>query len=326
MIKELKENYSYAKVIAFLSVFAFIFGVAVCFASGIFLPLASGFLAALILFENPDKRIFSYICPLASIVCSYALIGPVALFGIEHILLAVILAVCYKKSLSKAETAVYLTALITAIIVLSLYVNTAIAIGDFAYDAVVGYTKASYASLRGDVIATLSEFTVTASDGTAQNLMSVENASLYVNVVTNSFVSVIVIFAFVLVGICEKIYSTIVLRYSKHGILKTFAHFLPSNFCAYTYIAAVILGMFASDTTALGIAITNSKNILFVVFLYMGLKYLIMVARASNKKLFIYSLIALGFISFTSVVPTVVSYLGTWVVIGTNAHNKKTSN
>lgn len=326
MIRELKENYSYTKVIAFLSVFSFVFGVAVCFVGEILLPMASGFLAALILFENPNKRIFSLICPLVSIVCSYALIGPIALFGIEHILLAVILAVCYKKALGKAETAVYLTALIVAFIVFFLYVNTAVTIGDFSYEAVVGYTKESYIFLRTEVVKALSEFTVTAADGTQQNLMSVENASWYVTAATNSFVSLIIIYAFVLAGICEKIYSTIVLRYSKHGILKTFAHFIPSNFCAYAYIVAVVLGMFASDTKALGIAITNSKNILFVVFLYMGLKYLIMVAKASNKKLFIYSLIVLGFISFTSVVPTVVSYLGTWVVIGTNAHNKKTSN
>lgn len=326
MIRELKENYSYTKVIAFLSVFSFIFGVAVCFVGEIFLPMASGFLSALILFENPKKRIFSLICPLASIICSYALIGPIALFGIEHILLAVILAVCYKKSLGKAETSVYLTALIVVFIIFSLYVNTAITIGDFTYEAVIGYAKETYTFLRNEVITALSEFTVTANDGTQEKLMSVENASLYVSATTNSFISIIVIFAFVLAGICEKIYSTIVLRYSKHGILKTFAHFIPSNFCAYAYITAVILGIFVSDKAALGIAITNSKNILFVVFLYMGLKYLIMVAKASNKKLFIYSLIAIGFVSFTSLVPAVVSYLGTWVVIGTNAHNKKTSN
>lgn len=325
MIREIKENYSYNQAITFLSIFTFIFGTAVCFVGEIFLPFAAAFLAALYLFEKPNKISFAFVCPLVSIVFSSILIGPVALIGLEYVFLAFIIFICYQKSLSKAETAIYLTSVIVVFMVLSFYVRAGIVINDFSPDAVLGYYKDGYRWLRRDTVTFLSEMTATTQDGVTKNLMSVEDAELILNTATNSFISVIVLSAFTLAGVTEKIYSTIVLRYSKHGILKTFAHFIPSNFCAYTYIASLVLTIFISDSTVFGIAITNVNNILLAVFLYMGLKYLIIVAKASPKKLMIYAIIIAAFLSFTQATARIISYLGIWVVIGTNAHNKEAS-
>ncbi len=325
MIREIKDNFSYSRVISFLSVFAFIFGTAVCFVGEVFLPFASAFLSALFLFEDPKKRIFSYLCPGASIIFASALIGPIALIGAGYVLLALIIFTCYKKSISKSETAIYLTLAVVAFMVLSLYLRGAILTENYSLEAVIEYYKNAYRSLRKEFITLLSEFTVTAKNGVSENLMSVEDATLAVNAMTNSFVSAIVIFAFLLTGIAEKVFSAIVLRYSKHGILKTFAHFIPTSISAYAYAVCVFLSIFSSDSTDFGIALANVTNILLAVFLYMGCKYLVMLAKASPRKILIFAIIIISFISFTLTAVKIASYLGAWVVIGTNSHNKKAS-
>ena len=322
MIRELKENYSYTRVITFLSVFTFIFGAAVCFVGGIFIPVASAFLAALFLFENPKKRIFSFVCPLASILLSTLAIGPITLIGIEYVLLALIIIVCYKKSLSKAETAVYLTALISIFVILSLYINAAIIIDDFSFTAVKDYFVLGYAEFHDGLLTFLSELTITTQEGITENAMTVEDAKTFLTTLTNSFVSVTVITAFVLAGLTEKLYSTLVLHYAKHGILKSFAHFIPSTISSIAYIITAVLSIFVSESTRFGIILSNVNSILLVIFLYMGLKYLFMVAKASPKRILIYALIIMGLISFSNIAPKIISYLGVWVVIGTNSYNK----
>ena len=325
MIRELNDKHSYPRVMTFISILTFVFGVAVCFMGTIFVPFASSFLAALFLFENPQKRILSYVCPIASILLPSIAIGISAVIGVEYVLIALLLVCCYKKSLSKAETAIYLTFTIVVFILASLYLEGAVTIGDFSLSAVKDYYVKIYLDFNKEFVKLLSEFTVTAKDGTVENLMSVEDAKAYFKILSNSVISVVTIFAFILAGITEKIYAKLVLGYSKHGILKTFAHFIPSNLCCFAYIAAIVLSIFTSDSTVFGISVSNISNILMAVFLYMGLKYLSMVAKMSTRRILIYGIIIAGFISFPSVAPNVISYLGVWVVIGTNSQNKISS-
>ena len=120
MIRELNDTYSYSRVITLFSVLSLIFGVAVGILGELFLPLASGFLALLFLFENPKKRFMSYVCPILSVGCAVLIKGLVALISVEYVILAVIIAICYKKSLTKAEAAIYMTFTVVLFLFVSL--------------------------------------------------------------------------------------------------------------------------------------------------------------------------------------------------------------
>ena len=326
MISELKDTYKYPRVIALISFLSFVFGVATCFLGELFLPLASSFLAILFLFEKSDKRFCSYVCPAASILASVLLKGIAAIITIEYILLAVIIAFCYKKSLTKAETSIYLTLVVAAFVFISLYLGAAVFLETFSPSEILDYYVKAFVEFKQSFIEAFSGFTITANDGTEQNAMSVEEATLYFNVIYSSFIGIIGVFAFLISGLTLKIYTALVLKYSKHGILKKFSHFIPSNFCAYAYIVSAILSALSSDTSKFGLVLLNVNVIMMAVFAYMGARYILMLIKHSERKGMIYFILAASCLAFSSVVPSIISYLGVWVVIGTNSHNKASNN
>ena len=322
MVRELKDTYGYSRVIAVFSVLTFLFGIGVSIVGELLLPLASAFLAALLLFENPKKRFMSYACPIASIICSVLIKGLIALISIEYVILALIIAYCYKKSLSKAETSIYITFAVAIFVFISLYLSAAVAIESFSLIAVKEHYFAIFLKLKEYIVESLSAMTIASGDGEMQSLMSVEESEVYFATLINSFIALVAIFAFLIAGVALKIYSALVLKYAKHGILKTFAHFLPSNICAYSYIASTVLYALSDGKSKFALVLLNVNTILMAVFLYMGIKYILMVRKATPKRSAITVIIIVGLISFPTVLPSVISYLGIWVVLGVNSHNK----
>lgn len=322
MIRELKDSQSYPRVIALISVLSVFFGIATCVLGELLLPLSSAFMATLFLLEKPKKRFLSYLCPAVCITVALLLKGIAAIVVIEAVLLAIVIDICYKKSLSKAETSIYLTLIIAVFVFASLYLSAAFATKNFSLESITNYYMDFFLKFKREFVDIFSGMTVTAEDGTVVNAMSVEEARMYFSTLTNSFVALIGILSFLLAGLTIKMYAVLVLKYSRHGILKKFAHFLPSNFCAYSYLISSVLALFATQTSSFGIIIMNVNMIMMAVFAYMGVKYLLMVAKMSQKRSLIYCLIVFGIISLPSVVPSILSYLGVWVVIGTNLNNK----
>lgn len=322
MIRELKDAYTYPSTITFFSILSVVFCSATCFLGELFIPLAASFLAALFLFEKPQKRILSYICPAVSLLISVFLKGAAALITIECIILAVIIVFCYNKSLSKAEASIYLTLVISVFVLLSLYLSASVAIGSFSLSAVKEHYLSILMDFKEEFVNVLSQFMITTEEGNTEYAMSVENAQLIFKALFDIAVAMIAIFAFIITGLTLKLYTHLVLKYSKHGILKRFSHFLPSELCAYLYVISSLLEIFSVEGTKFATVLININAIMMVVFAYMGLKYLFVVAKISPRKSMVYFLIALGLISFPSVAPQVISYLGVWVVIGTHKHAK----
>ncbi len=322
MVRELKDTCSYSRVIAVFSVLTFLFGIGVSIVGELLLPLASAFLATLFLFENPKKRFMSYVCPISSIVCSVLIKGLVALISIEYVILALIIAFCYKKSLSKAEASIYITFTVAVFVFISLYLSAAVAIESFSFTAVKGHYFEIFLNLKRYIVESLSAMAIATEDGASQILMSVEESEIYFATLTNSFIALVAIFAFSIAGLTLKIYTALVLKYAKHGILKTFAHFLPSNICAYSYIASTALYALSDGKSKFALVLLNVNTILMAVFLYMGIRYILMLRKAAPKKSTITLIIIVGLISFPTLLPSVISYLGIWVVLGVNSHNK----
>ena len=313
MIRELKGMHNYAKVILLLSVLTFISGLLSSFLGELFLPFSSGIFAALLLFENPKKRIFSYVVPISTFAISIAVNGIYGIVSLNYAAIALIIYLCYIRSVSKAECSIYVTITASLFIIFSLYLSAATTIGSFEFNEVANYFLELYQELKEYLIGSVKEYYSSVPE--ANQSFSAETIEIYFDSLSNILVSIIGIIAFVITGISIKLFTKLALHYSKNGILKSFAHFIPSAFAAYAYIALTVISIFITKNTILNSAIINASNILMVVFVYIGIQYILLTGKLANRKSTVYTFIAISLLVIPSIALQIVSYLGVWLIL-----------
>ena len=318
MIRELKSSHSYLKVMFILSVATLLFGFGYCMLGELLLPFAISSLAALFVLEKPNKRFLSYLIPPIPVIVAIVTYGAFAAITAQYVVYALILALIYRFSKTKATAAFYLTLLIALFFAISLYISGAINAGSFAFEAVVDYYSDFYTALKGKLVESLSSYTVTANDGSVQKPISAEVAASYIENLSKLAVSLIGILAFLIAGISIKLFKAYILNFSKYGILKTFSHFLPSNMAAYIYIVVSILTIFTGTSDIIDLTILNISQILMLVFAYMGFQYVSMIGNMSGKKTTVIFGLLAAILLLNTLAIQILSYLGAWITIGTN--------
>lgn len=318
MIRELKSSYSYSKVMLTLSFATLLFGLGYCLFGDIMLPFAVSSLATLFVLEKPNKRFLSYLIPAIPVITATLIYGLFALITVQYIIYALILALTYRLSGTKASAAFYLTFLMALFTVLSLYISGAIAEQSLSFVRVIDHYSDVFTALKAKIVDFAAAYTVTAKDGSVVHPILPEEASAYVDLASRLAVSLIGILAFLITGISIKLFKSFILHYSKYGILKSFSHFLPSNTAAYVYVSVSILTIFTGTTDIIDLTILNVSQILMIVFAYMGIQYVSMIGKMSGRK----STVILGLIAAIFLLSTLavqmLSYLGVWITIGTN--------
>ena len=318
MIRELKSSHNYPKTMLVLSVASLLFGLGYCLVGELLLPFAVSSLAALFIFEKPDKRLLSYLLPAIPVITATLLYGAFAIITVQYILYAVILAVIYRFAGTKATAAFYLTFLIALFTVISLYISGAIQAGSVSLENVIEYYSEFYTDTKERVVEYLSSYTVTAADGSIERPVTKELAEYYIDSAATLAVSFVGIFAFVIAGVSIKLFKAFIMHFSKNGILKRFSHFLPTNTAAYTYIILSILAIFVGTTDIVDLTILNVCQILTVVFAYMGFQYLLMIGKVSGRKTTVFLGMIAALLILNALAIQILSYLGAWVTIGTN--------
>ncbi len=317
MIRELKDSYNYTKVMLLLSVLTFIFGIAFSLIGEFFLPFAAAFYAALILFEKPRGRFLSYIIPSINLLIALLCNGFYALITFEYIILAVIMVMIYIHFGSKAECSVYMTLITGFFILISLYLGAARAIGDFSFSAVTDYYSDAYSVFKDKTIESFTSYFLSLENENNELVFSEASLRHYFDLLSKMIVSLIGILSFMITGISLKIFTALTLRYSKNGILKTFAHFLPSNLVAYIYMAIVLIYLLSDSSSIFSIAISNTYEILMCVFAYVGARFVYILGKINQRKSINFILIA-ALLFMTGTALQLLSYLGIWVTINTN--------
>ncbi len=316
MIRELKGSYSYKKVITVLSILSLIFGFAFSLFGEMLLPLAVAFYAALILFERPKGRLFSYLVPSVVIAISLVLNGFYGLISLEYVLLAVVLVLVYIRCGSKAECSLYLTIISAVFIVIALYLGAARVIEDFSIEAVASYYSDIYNGLKNQIVSYL--ITLPEEEKTIVNEAVVQQ---YFDLLSNMLVSVFAIFAFILSGVTIKIFFALLIKYSKNGILKTFLHFMPASIVAYSYIAVTIFYLLSNSNSLFSVSIFNVYEILMIVFAYVGARFIYLMGKINRRKIVIFIMAAAFLIAFGFTI-NLLSYLGIFVTVNSNKNTK----
>ena len=151
-------------------------------------------------------------------------------------------------------------------------------------------------------------------------MLTNEEISSYLDAFSTLAVSIVSIFAFALAGLAIKTFTKTAIILSNKGILKTFAHFIPSNIVAYAYIAAAIISIFAGTGDLFGASMANVNQILMIVFAYMGAQYLLAILKVSERKSTTLIIILGAFLLLPGVALQILSYLGVFLTINTNKH------
>ena len=317
MIRELKDGRSYSSTMLVLAALACTFGIAFVFIGELLLPFASAFLALLFILEKPSARYLSYICSIIPVALSFIAKGIFGFISLQFVLLALIIALSYRFNASKAECAAYLTLSVSLFAVLSLYFGGAKATGSFSADVVFDYYSDVFTAFKLKLLEVINQYAISRGEASAP-IITVTDATQLAAQLKPQIVSLIAIFAFVLSGITLKIFTFGMLKVSKRGILKRFAHFLPGNTVSYVYVAVAILSLFSGTESIFDSVILNLANILAVVFAYIGFRYLSTVAYAAGRRRLAISLCIISLFIVPAVSFRLLSFLGVWASVGIN--------
>lgn len=318
MYRELKNPSDYWRKLVLFSILTVVFGVAFCCIGELFLPFAGAFCACLFLFEEPKKRILSYIIPILPIAVGFIKNGLYGIIGIEFVVIAILISFMYSRRFSKSEVAAYTVALVVLFFVVSLYLGATKATGSFSPAEITAYYKNMILTTKADFIELLINYKATGADGEAIYPFDYDIAAATFESIISFFVSIVVIIAFILTGITLKLYSFSVRNVCRHGILRSFAMFVPSNATAYFYVIVSILGAFMGGVNIFEISVLNVVNIFTAVFAYMGIKFALDFAKINERRSLIYTILIVALISMTSLAFQLLSYLGAYVVISFN--------
>lgn len=317
MIRELKENQSYTSTTFVFGALATVFGIAFAFWGEIFLPPAAALLALLFVLERPKSRYLSYIAALLPVALAFIVNGIFGLISIEPAILALAIALVYRFNGSKAECAVYATLIVSLFAILSLYLGGAKATGSFSYEIVFDYYSDVITTLKLKLLDMMNYYVKMQGDPAAE-VFTVTDATDIAHRLKVQLVSFVAIAAFILVGITIKLFTSIMLKVSKRGILKRFAHFLPSNIISYVYIGVAVLSLLVGYETVLDAVILNVANILSVVFAYLGFQYATTIASASGRRKLAVIVIIASFLIIPTLALRILSFVGVWAAVGIN--------
>ena len=242
------------------------------------------------------------------------------MLSIEYILLALIIVVVYRFKGTKSECAVYLSLVVALFVLISLYLGVVRATGSLDINAAFDYYNSLLIELEKEVVK------IYASNSTAiqGQTVSADDIGLIFNELRMQIVSFIGAFAFLISGIAIKIFSFTVLRISKNGILISFAHFIPTNVSAYSYVIVLIISILSGADSTFGLIMLNASNVFMLVFAYLGIRYSTTLAHMTGKRGLIYALLIASLVAIPDVALRLLSFLGAWVTIGTNNALKTT--
>ena len=323
MYRNLKENQSYKKTLCLFGIMFVLFTLGSLYVSDILMTLGSAAFAVFILFDKTSYKWLSLSLFAAVLVGVCFLSLSSSVFVITSFLCALVLAVGYIKGLNKAEISLYLTVLYAFCTACGLYLIGAKEIGSFDVTAVVAYYQQLFDDLVVSVIkqiqsnleaAVLAGQELTLDIGEYVSMIEETFLSL-----SKTFLSLLVVIAFLYSGIQIKLFSVFVKRCELTPRPRQEWHFALSNLFAYFYIALAVLSLFVgSMENVMGIALVNLNNIFMFVFAYIGFNYaLFFTSRMQNKTLarvvFVILLVTMNVLAIQ-----LLSYIGVFITTSRN--------
>ena len=208
----LKKSSLYKKTIFKLSLFTtvFVFG---CILFGyFFLPMASAFYAALLVYENNSKRVMSYALPVVMFLINLVLrdFSFYSLEAIAYVAVGLIIYLTCNRDISKGESAFWTTFAITVMLVISAIFLAFETLGSFGMTPLQQFFSNLFLSYKSFFVDLLTSITVLDKEGVSFFAYNPGEAELFFHEIVILLIPIIILFAFLLSGIAFKIFRSII--------------------------------------------------------------------------------------------------------------------
>ena len=316
----------YSKNMTSIAVLTAIFGIATVFLGYLIVPISAAFYATLLISENKNKRILSYILPVTIVFLDFSLNWVNGFFSeqsIAYVVLGLVLYFCYTKKRSKCECATLLTATTCIFMAIGLVFLGFNEIESPNFAALAELIKGIYYSEKNVFIEYLSSISSTDEFGIEFFAITREYAEELFHTILCIIPAIFVILAFAISGLAIKFFSAFSKNRIEEDEINDKWMFIPSTIFTYVYITLAILSTFASGNDIFTLTVINLNCILLPVFAYVGVKFIYFILSSKRGGFFAIVIIAAAICLLTITAIEILSYIGAYITLATNKTKTK---
>lgn len=319
----LKNTEKYIQTMLILTAFT-VAGVIACTLLGyLFLPMAAAFYSAILVYENPKKRIISYALPVLLAGVSFLINRD--FYSVEafaYIGFALIILISVKKSLSKAECTFWL--MLSCVI---FFMASMLLIPVSAGRSILDFYAEAFSLLEEKFVYLLTSLSYTDNDGINLFYYNDYEAKNIFREFMLLAIPIAIVLTFLLTGITLKIFSAIVKRLSGEDSKICVWSFRIPQPVVYFYIILAVINIFSSGEEGIfAFVITSLYFVFMTVFAYHGVVFVHTYITVGGRSSFFSVVIILAAIFvFYSVSIQLLSYIGVYFNITYNRVLKRNS-
>lgn len=316
----IKGDFSYQRVMRRYTLLALLSILGCSLLGYVLLPFAAAFYAAILFFENPAKRVVSYVLPIAAFVINFLLRGIYSFEAVSYFVVGLIIYLCVKKSKSKGETAFWLSfAILLCLIVSALLLMLELS-SNAGYSSVSSFYSDIYNEYRALFLDTVTALVHEDADGIQSFVYNLYEAKVLFRELIIYLIPVALLLSFLLSGLTLKAFCrTVEKNVSEDSEIYSW-NFGTSNIVSYFFIALSVFALMAnSDGSTFSYVIFTLNTIFTAVFAYIGVKslYYIIISKGKSKA-FAIVLMIIVFALLSSFAFQLLSYFGVIINIVTN--------
>ncbi|MBR7117286.1 MAG: hypothetical protein IKC87_06235 [Clostridia bacterium] len=273
----LKEEAKSVKTRIILAIFAVLGGAAAALLAQLgvlVLPLAAAPLAVIFLVETKRKRVFSIIVPILLLVIDFVLnlYYSFTCFGIIAVAFVIFLTV-RTGFLAKTESAMLATVVLAIVSAVSLVMLGCYLFESFDLSVVLEGWHGVLSEMREVWITAIEEQVALDTTGELAAVLTPEVSGAMFDAYANGIYAIVVIVAFIAVGISLKLFAWILKKYAERPKVFDGWRFAPTPVYAYFYMALYLIGSFGMGTDAVSVAISALSTVFMFIFAYVGIVF-----------------------------------------------------
>ena len=308
MKQNIKDTIGYSKTLVIISLLAVVFSALGALFGELLSAVSAGLLAAIFVFENKGKRIFSIACSALAVVIPFAVGGWVSVIGVETVVLALTVYVCLVRGYKKTTCSGVITVEVIFFALLSLYLLGVKATGELSFNSIFEYYISVYEQIRSDFLSSMTEtfaelekiYSSQIEAGQVALPTEAETAAVFDSLL-DALVSAVVIFGFLVSGITLKVYSAVALAITDKPLSVVTWRFNTSNLFAIFYGVLYLVSIFMSSADGtVSLVIVNLHSIFLAVYSYVGFRTIYSSLRMKYSALVCWSFIIVGSILLLS--------------------------
>lgn len=291
-----------------------IFGIASVFFGYLALPLAGASYAALLFYENKNRRVLSYVLPVAIAFLDFSINWVNGYFSeqsLAYVAAGVVIYLCYSKKTEKNLCTVLLTVTLSAFLfigILFLGFNQA---DSASISALIDVVKGTYYQAKDTFISALTSITSSDDFGVIYIPITREYAEQLFHIILQILPAAVITFALLLSAIALKFFD-IFTRKEKYQEKNPNWIFNPSKVTGIFYIIVAVLNALIFGTDIFTVTVYNIYIILLSVFAYLGFKFIYCIVTMKRSAFFAITLILASVLIFGTTAFAIVSYLGVY--------------